>query len=193
MQNSCVSDSFSSFCEQICAYWVVNIWQVVGKKKKKTLSDQPHRYLKTGGSSRVTPHVVVPSCFVFPVYYYETVNPCFVFIFCTYSRSSALPHEYQNKERLPHGEVDGCMNGHFPFPPLARTLFIQSHSAECHSCIGSFLIFMPADRFTPVSQTETSVIYLSALFNGAFRMRISWARVQRVEIPVAGDLSNFLV
>lgn len=38
---------------------------------------------------------------------------------------------------------------------------------------GPILIFMPVDRFTPVSQTETSVIYLSALFNGALRMRVS--------------------
>lgn len=94
-------------------------------------------------------------------------------MFCMYGQSSALPHEYQNKERLPHWEVDGCMNGHFPFQPLARTLFIQSHSAKCNSCIEPFLIFMPVDRFTPVSQIETSVIYLSALFNGALRMRIS--------------------
>lgn len=118
-----------------------------------------------------------PLLLVFAAYSYKTVNACFVVMFCMYGQSSAPPHEYQNKERLPHFEVNGRMNGHFPFQPLARTLFIQSHSAECHSCTEAFLIFMPVDRFTPVSQTETSVIYLSALFNGAFRMHISGYKV----------------
>lgn len=81
----------------------------------------------------------------------------------------ALLHECRNKAPLPHWELEGgCMNGYFPFRPLACTFFTRylfSHTLlSAALAAGPFLIFMPAEAFTPASRAETPVIHLSASF-----------------------------